>query len=385
MAAALEETPVSYEDLADIERDFDDAETEISMYLFFFLINACAAPLSAGIVIISDHRVPCRLRSEFETTSIADFEIEVRQQVALTAPLYARRTKTVSQIPNFWPLVLEQAPPDIDQYIQPSDSALLLSSLLSFSVEHFEISSKSNTTSGDPRSVSIRFEFSPNEYFSDTTLEKKFWYRRSKDGWSGLVSEPVRIQWKKDRDLTGGLLDMVCSAWEVEQTASDGTTKPKELTPQQKALKKKIENTGMGGLSFFAWFGFIGRKISAEESAEAMEKDKEMRKNRKNKSPPESADGDAVEDEEEDDEEDDEEDLDLSLEIFPDGDELAIAFTEDLWPSAIKYFTQAQEQDALSDADFESDDEEAPNLVENSDEESEPDLNTRPAKKQRSG
>jgi hypothetical protein len=30
MAAALEETPVSYEDLADIERDFDDAETDIS-------------------------------------------------------------------------------------------------------------------------------------------------------------------------------------------------------------------------------------------------------------------------------------------------------------------------------------------------------------------
>lgn len=30
MAAALEETPVSYEDLADIERDFDEAETDIS-------------------------------------------------------------------------------------------------------------------------------------------------------------------------------------------------------------------------------------------------------------------------------------------------------------------------------------------------------------------
>ena len=30
MAAALEDTPVSYEDLADIERQFDDAETEIS-------------------------------------------------------------------------------------------------------------------------------------------------------------------------------------------------------------------------------------------------------------------------------------------------------------------------------------------------------------------
>jgi hypothetical protein len=30
MSAALEDTPVSYEDLADLERDFDDAETEIS-------------------------------------------------------------------------------------------------------------------------------------------------------------------------------------------------------------------------------------------------------------------------------------------------------------------------------------------------------------------
>ena len=30
MAAALEETDVSYEDLADIERAFDDAETDIS-------------------------------------------------------------------------------------------------------------------------------------------------------------------------------------------------------------------------------------------------------------------------------------------------------------------------------------------------------------------
>jgi hypothetical protein len=36
MAAALADTPVSYEDLADIERDFDDAETEISECEVFF-------------------------------------------------------------------------------------------------------------------------------------------------------------------------------------------------------------------------------------------------------------------------------------------------------------------------------------------------------------
>ncbi|MDA4132316.1 MAG: hypothetical protein OK454_04225 [Thaumarchaeota archaeon] len=31
MAATLEETTVTYEELADIEREFDDVETEISM------------------------------------------------------------------------------------------------------------------------------------------------------------------------------------------------------------------------------------------------------------------------------------------------------------------------------------------------------------------
>lgn len=297
----------------------------------------------------------------------------VRQQVALTQPLYARRAATTAQIPNFWPLVLEQAPPDIDQYIQPSDSALLLSSLTSLSVEHFEIAG------GDPRSVLVRFEFAPNEYFADTVLEKRFWYRRARDDWAGLVSEPVPIAWKKDRDLTGGLLDMVCRAWKKEQEevgagAAAGNDKKKEKKPlseEQKALKKKIENTGMGGLSFFAWFGFIGRRISAKESAEATTLERERREKKLPLEPPADEEGEDDEDEFE---------LDMSLEIFPDGDDLAVAITDDLWPGAIKYFStyfnltphhvflamlcsniitaQAQEQDALSDADFESDNDE---------------------------
>jgi hypothetical protein len=323
----------------------------------------------------------------------------VRQQVSLTAPLYERRSKTVSQIPNFWPLVLEQAPPDIDQYIQPSDSALLLSHLTSVSVEHFELNlSSPDKITGDPRSVTIRFEFSENEHFSDGVLEKKFWYRRAKDGWAGLVSEPVRIQWKKDKDLTGGLLDMVCDARAVELKATNGKVTAQNasnLTPEQKALKKKIENTSMGGLSFFAWFGFIGRKVSAEESAEAAAKEDERRKQRKAKTSPQSSIDNA-------DEEEEDGDLDMSLEIFPEGDELAIAFTEDLWPGAIKYFStpllpfhagsftdfdtaQAQEQDALSDADFESDDEDLDDTGEQSGsgENSDEDENERPAKKAR--
>ncbi|ESZ94142.1 putative nucleosome assembly protein C36B7.08c [Sclerotinia borealis F-4128] len=307
MAAALEDTPVCYEDLAEIERDFDDAETEI-----------------------------------------------IRLQVSLTRPLYTRRNNTVAQIPNFWALVLEQAPPDIDQYIQPSDSALLLSSLTSLHVSHFELENPKTAIGGDPRSVSITWTFSSNEYFEDEKLVKKFWYRKSVGGWCGLVSEPVRINWKKGKDLTGGLLGMVSDAWDAEQRGKKNREKDgksKDMSPQQKALEKKMANTSMGGLSFFAWFGFIGRRVSEEESKETNAKDLAKRKARKN--------GEKVaESEDEDDEKDDEEDLGMSLEIFPDGDDLAIAITEDLWPGAIKYFTAAQEQDALSDADFESDDEE---------------------------
>ena len=276
----------------------------------------------------------------------------VRKQVLLTAPLYSRRSKTISQIPNFWPLVLEQAPPDIDQYIQPSDSALLLSSLQNLSVSHFEIDSEDGSR-GDPRSVSIRFEFAENEYFEDTVLEKKFWHRRSRDGWSGLVSEPVPIKWKKDRDLTGGLLDMVVKAWEADRAASksmgSGVVKSKGgLSPEQKALKKKIENTGMGGLSFFAWFGFIGRHVSAEESAAAtaLERQKraqrEARKTNKRKSMERSRSSTPSSDGEEEaaGSEGSDDDVGMSLEIFPDGDDLAVAFTEDLWPGAIKYFSK---------------------------------------------
>jgi hypothetical protein len=281
----------------------------------------------------------------------------------------------VSQIPNFWPLVLEQAPPDIDQYIQPSDSALLLSSLTSLSVSHFEI------LEGDPRSIAIKWDFAENEYFEDSVLEKKFWHRRGRDGWTGLVSEPVSIKWKKGKDLTGGLLDMVCKAWDVElkesnhtNSGSDGdSTKHQGLSAEQGVLKKKIDNTGMGGLSFFAWFGFIGRKIGAEESKLATQREAERRILMKS--------GQKLDSIMDDDDVEEEDEAGMSLEIFPDGDDLAVAITEDLWPGAIKYFTQAQEQDALSDADFESDDEEQDDTPKDAEEESD---NGRPSKKRRS-
>lgn len=84
----------------------------------------------------------------------------------------------------------------------------------------------------------------------------------------------------------------------------------------------------MGGVSFFNWFGFIGRRVSKEVSDAANRREAARRKGEKVPEIP------VTEEEEE------KEDREMSLEIFPDGDELAIAVAEDLWPGAIKYFSE---------------------------------------------
>lgn len=291
--AALDASPVSYEDLAEMEKQFDDAETEI-----------------------------------------------IRQQVVLTAPLYKKRDEMVSKINNFWPLVIENAPQDIDQYIQPSDSQVLGGHLTRLWIENFEIVNSKVVDGGDPRSLSFTFEFSENEWFTNTKLEKKFWYRRASDGWCGLVSEPVKIDWKAGKDLTEGLLDLAVNLYAAEQAKNQ-----KKLEAAQKAMEKKMEQTGMGAVSFFAFFGYIGRRISAADSVEANKREAKIRA------------GEKVEDIIITEEQEDREDMEAALEIFQDGDDLAIAIGEDLWPSAIKYFSEPPHGDGCQDDCCGSDDE----------------------------
>ncbi|KAK7403240.1 hypothetical protein QQX98_011012 [Neonectria punicea] len=287
--AHLQEALVTYEKLQDIEDDMDEVEVEI-----------------------------------------------LRQQDKLLKDIYARRQEVIAKIPQFWPLVLEQAPPEIDEYIQPSDSALLLNSLVNLTVERFEL------PKGSPHSISIKWEFKENEWFENKVLEKKFWWRRANDGWAGLVSEPVDIKWKEGKDLTGGMLGLVQKVYEEEKAGKEGET------AAAKKLKQLMEDTGLGGVSFFAWFGFRGRKISIEEDKEAQKKEQERRQARKA----------GKETEEEADEDSDDDDDEYEMEIFPTADDLAVCIAEDLWPGAIKYFTNAQEQDEMSDIDFESDEDE---------------------------
>ena len=101
----------------------------------------------------------------------------MRFQYTRSKPLYEKRATTVSKIADFWPLVLEEAPQEIESEIQPTDSQVFAEALTNLHVSRFELDE--NPETGCPKSLAITFEFKENEWFSDTKLEKRFWYRRS--------------------------------------------------------------------------------------------------------------------------------------------------------------------------------------------------------------
>lgn len=308
--------------------------------------------------------------------------IATAYQESLSQPFHKKRADLAARIPGFWPLVFEQAPPDVDQFIQPSDSAVLATCLTGFSVERFECKGGpdaftaalknqdevSEELVGEPRSISLRFEFKENEWFEDKVIEKKFWFRRSLEGsgddasvWEGRVSEPVKIHWKPGKDLSDGLTDAACVLWEAQKTNglldakdhSDAKAKDDEVKklPEYAKLVELVDKSTEGSQSFFTLFGYHGPWVSTEQDKTTRKVEKDRRTN-----PPSGPHPDA------DAEDGDEEDLDempthLAVEIFPDGEELALALAEDVWPNAIKYFLEAQEDDDdedLSAASFES-------------------------------
>jgi hypothetical protein len=214
---------------------------------------------------------------------------------------------------------------EIDRYIQPSDSQVFADCLVGVDVERFEIDAQ-------PRSFAIRFEFSENPWFEDKILEKKFWVRRAADNWTGLVSEPVKIHWKKDMDLTHGVTDAAVKLWESSKKMANGAIGMGKAkgTPEYDALVKKLESSDMSMSSFFTLFSYISAKrfVSADESAKANAAEADRRKRR--------AAGEKVDEPVEDDTVNE----DVDTMVCPYGDDLATFLAEDLFPNAIKYFSK---------------------------------------------
>ncbi|OJJ48968.1 hypothetical protein ASPZODRAFT_129315 [Penicilliopsis zonata CBS 506.65] len=322
-------------------------------------------------------RKMARLEEEFNRVELD----QLRASVPLLRPLYEKRNALITRPDveaEFWIRVFSNAPAEIDEYILPSDAAILSTCLKNLTIERFEVDDKGQ---GEPRSLRLTFEFRTDEenaFITDAKVVKDFYWRQQvtknaqgkRRFWEGLVSEPVRINWKKGMDPTKGLLDAACDLAEAEKKqqqkkkGADRTTLPEfeklvrkvaelEAAANEDEDEEDDEDPMAGnspaGVSFFALFGYRGRDVSAEQSKEA-EKDEEERWAK-------IAKGEEPEDEDEDDD-DDEEDEDVDsledIEIFPDGEDVATAIAEDLWPNALKYYVESYAiADDLSDADLE--------------------------------
>ena len=263
----------------------------------------------------------------FFRTSLTYDSSKVRASAKLNDPLFKKRAELAAKIPHFWALVFEQAPADIDTFITPSDSKIFAECLETLDVSRFEI----DDPKGSPRSFSLIFTFSENEYFTNRTLEKKFWWRKALDGYQALVSEPVKIDWKEGKDPTDGLTDASYELYQAKAKLDSSDAEKIAALPEYKDLVKKLELTEEASPSFFMWFGFVSslKWISAEESEEASKKEAERLAKIKN--------GETVEPLPED-EVDDVRDHQES-EVFPMGDELATLIADDLFPSAIRYYS----------------------------------------------
>ena len=244
-------------------------------------------------------------------------------------------------------------PAAIESSIQSCDLQIL-SSLEAIEVTRFEVDD--DPEHGDPRNFKIVFEFGSGIFLEDKVLEKRFWYRRSKDGWAGLVSEPVRIKWKLNADPTLGLLDIAVDAYEESlkgrRTSSISQGNKRATTESScdgagayNRLMNAVEDSDAHSTSLFAFFGYRGPDVTAEESAEAMMDQSSscqsgsgnvLREGKRSVS--EGSLGSQIRRNTSLDSDDEDP---LAHEIFPTGEEVANALCEDLFPSALRYFGQS--------------------------------------------
>lgn len=311
--------------------------------------------------------------------SLSDVDTEITaKQYLMTKDILAARQSTITKIPGFWAVVFDHASSELEAAITGSDLEVFAKALKGIEIGRPEIPASANAAQvglehfGEPRSVTIRFHWAENEWFSDAVLEKSFFYRYGKDGSAGLVSDPIRVNWKPGKDLTEGLTDAAYAFWAAQrqnpaEQQLDGVLvgdarKARDAAarqlPEYKALADRLEAATNGAISFFNFFSYRGRWTSAAESVEARA---ELQAKRQS----------ALEGrgglEEDDDEDDEDEDFpEEDVETFPAGHEVAVSIAEDIFPSAIEYFLAdtIDSDDELDDVEIDNSDDEDDDDVE---------------------
>ena len=272
------------------------------------------------------NRLPLRCRTHLANTPL----FTVRRKEHALKSLYTQRATLLSRVPAFWSTVFLSPPEEIQSLYSSVDMGWL-SAIQNFSVERYDIRSE---LEGEPRSLRFIFEFdtSKNEIFEDTRVEKVFEYKSGPEGGPGnLVSKAVPLRWKKSKkgkggDPTSGLLDAAVELEKAEAALGEEVDPgEREGLWQYEKLREKIEKAEEEDAeepSFLSWFGFRGavgeREKKVAESANGKGEDEE--------------------------DSDDEDEGMLDVEIFPAGEEVAIALAEDLWPNVMDYFSKPSKQ-----------------------------------------
>lgn len=284
----------------------------------------------------------------------------MRQKEYSLRELYTKRQTSIAKIPKFWPTVLANGPEEL-QEVFVVDDVPFLEALKSMKVERPGIKTEAE---GEPRSLKFTFHFDKNDLFEDKVITKTFEFRAGEDG-GALVSTPVTFKWTDQAKKKGvnQLLDLAHDLWKAERAFTSGAVDAKERENlwQCQKLKEALEKVmdSGDGLGFLNWFGYRGLAAATAVQAEDDQEQTDM--------------PDEVED----------------LEIFPDGDDIAMVLAEELWPNVMDYFVRAQEDsddDDMDDLDEQEDDDEAPILVdaekfEGLDDDEEKEEVSRPAKR----
>ncbi|KAI1344802.1 hypothetical protein F5Y15DRAFT_410498 [Xylariaceae sp. FL0016] len=305
---------------------------------------------------------------QLHDAAISDVDMEITaKQYLMTRDIFAARQKTIEKIPSFWAVTLDNASTELEAAVTNSDLEVFTNCLTAIEVVRPEVPASAKTTDvgldkfGEPRTLTIRFYFKENEWFSDSLLEKTLYFRYGKDGTTGLVSEPVKINWKPGKDLTQGLTDLALAFWQAQKAtpsqqldsvltneqrhARDAAAKE---MPAYKELAKKVDENVEGLISFFNFFSYRGRWISAAEHA-AARADKVAKRQA-------ALAGQEVKEDDEDEDDDDEDFTEEAVETFPAGHEVAVTIAEDIYPNAIEYF-MGNTIDSDIDLDDDDDDE----------------------------
>jgi len=227
----------------------------------------------------------------------------VRETTIKQRPLYQKRNAITTAIPSFWPHVIEDASSSLafDEHITPED-AEVLAHLAELNV------TRPNAEQGDPRDIEFVFKFKDSDYMPAQTITKLFTYQEdNKPGLTGLVSTPTEIEWKGAKDLTFGVNKAAIEAFEERNAKAEAKKHGKAAGLGDKE-RRLLELLSKNSQSFFIWFSYTGAHHDLGETEGEIE---------------------------------DLDDADDSgpVEAFPYGDELAIQMAEDVYPSAVKYFS----------------------------------------------